>query len=178
MNQLSPLLTAATVLLAVGTGAFSVDASAVDAQREKLANATAICQPALPTFDGLIRKRPLAVQNEGSSAAFVTCSFVSDSGFGGNAGTEGFSLWFTNNSSATVTVSCTGVVGSKTSAGSTFFVKTLSLGAGFTDTIRWTATDNGGANFDPGSPLNTSCQLQPGVGINDTYVWYKVNVGA
>ena len=176
MSQLNPLLTAATVLLAAGTGAFSANASAVTSQREKMANATAICQPALPAFEGVIRKRPLGVQNEGSTGSFVTCSFVSDSGFGGNAGTEGFALWFTNNSTASVTVSCTGVIGKRSSA--TYLVKSITLNAGASNSISWQAADNGGVNFTASDPLNASCQLQPGIGINDTYVWYTVDVGA
>lgn len=34
------------------------------------------CQAALPVFDGKIRKRPLAVVNEGDGNAFVTCSLT------------------------------------------------------------------------------------------------------
>ena len=173
MNKLNPLLTAATVLLAAGTGAFSANASAVTVFRGKLANATALCQPALPAFDGLIRKRPLAVQNEGSSAAFVTCSFVSDEI--GNQGIDQFYLFFTNTSTVAVTVSCTAVIGRQTSA--TYFPKSITLAAGATNLIVWSAADNGGVPFSPNDAVNTSCQLQPGVGINDTHLNYQIYTG-
>lgn len=169
------LLVAFTALVA---GALSGNAAAAaTTNREKLANASAICTPALPAFEGVIRKRPLAVQNEGATAAYVTCSFVSDSDFGGNAGTNGFALWFTNNSTASQTVNCTGVIGTRSTA--IYLAKSVTLSAGASNRIRWErVADNGGVPFPAYDALNASCLIQPGVGINDTYVWYTIEVGA
>jgi hypothetical protein len=36
------------------------------------------CQPALPAYEGKVRKRPLAMVNEGTSTAYVTCGLTSD----------------------------------------------------------------------------------------------------
>ncbi|MEO6138716.1 MAG: hypothetical protein ABIP11_08660, partial [Luteimonas sp.] len=83
----------------------SGDASAVTKQRSFVQNATGACQSALPVFDGQIRKRPLAVQNEGTSAAFVSCSFM-DTDRSVNGVTDVF-LYADNNTSSSVTVNCT-----------------------------------------------------------------------
>jgi hypothetical protein len=175
---MSPVKTAmAAAAVALVAGAFSGSAAAATTQREKLANASAICTPALPAFEGVIRKRPLAVQNEGTTAAYVTCSFVSDTAFGGNAGTGGFGMWFTNNATTSKTVSCTAVIGVR--SGASYIAKSLTLAPGESDAITWEdSIDNSGTPFDGSDALNASCLIQPGVGINDTYVWYQVEVGA
>ncbi len=59
----------AAAALALGSG-YAPQANAVS----MAANATAFCQTALPVFDGNVRKRPLAVTNEGTSNAFISCS--------------------------------------------------------------------------------------------------------
>ena len=40
---------------------------AAEISRLVFSQAVAVCQPALPAFDGLIRKRPKAVANEGTA---------------------------------------------------------------------------------------------------------------
>ncbi len=49
---------------------FQPKASPIDAH-----TAPKNCQPALPLDDAAVRKKPLAVQNEGIATAFITCSF-------------------------------------------------------------------------------------------------------
>lgn len=148
-------------------------AQAVDVEFVNHQNATAVCQSALPAFDGLIRKRPLAVQNEGTGTAFVTCSFI-----GNNATTRRLSLYFINNSAAAQNVSCTMVDGFDT--GSTNFgTKSVSVVANRANqaNIAWdAATDNANVNYS--DLVNVSCQLPPGTGINDTYNYYPQDVGA
>jgi hypothetical protein len=74
------------------------------------ANGSGVCQAALPSYEGQIRKRPLAIQNEGTAAAFITCSpsslqYVPMQDFG-------HGVFLANNSAASVTVNCTAVMGS------------------------------------------------------------------
>lgn len=67
--------------LALAPGAvMSIDADAATLPRVSATNPAGICQGALPAFETAIRKRPLAVQNEGDSTTFVTCSFTAQGG--------------------------------------------------------------------------------------------------
>jgi len=77
LNLLSVILAGVLVALV------STEASAVDLERLSMANAVGRCQGALPNYEGAIRKRPLAVQNEGTGSAFVTCAFLSSCRTGG-----------------------------------------------------------------------------------------------
>lgn len=65
-----------STLLALCAGATSLGVHAELQPRFISSGPVDRCQAALPVFDGKIRKRPLAVVNEGTSNAFVTCSFT------------------------------------------------------------------------------------------------------
>lgn len=152
-------------------------AAAVEKQMEMAANAAANCQGALPNFEGSIRKRPLAVQNEGTTAAFVTCSFVSqyDTAVGAVQEVEQFSAWFVNKGSSEAVVTCTGIAGFETGADNVYISKTVTIAPDptFQAQISFRADDNGGESFHP--LVSLSCRIPPGVGINDTYVDYVFN---
>ena len=65
---------------------------------------------ALPIFDGNVRKRPVSVQNEGNSNAFVTCSWGIEIVDGTRStGISEAEVWF--HSTAAGSVTCTGVAG-------------------------------------------------------------------
>jgi hypothetical protein len=72
-------------------------------------NAPAMCHPALLRFDSDVRKRPLAVVNEGTSAAFVTCSLPID--MANENGIESFYAVLRNMTGSPQTAKCTGVYG-------------------------------------------------------------------
>jgi hypothetical protein len=168
---------AAALLLLTAT---QVDhASAANSSRSKLSTAAGLCQPALPVFDGLIRKRPLAVQNEGDADAFVTCAYTSDTQSSGNPGNASFVVSFINNGPENQTVSCTAVVGS-TASSATYLPKVspmiLANAAAITVTS-WNSTDNGGDTFGPHLPVSLSCNLPPGVGIVTLVITASVDVG-
>lgn len=164
-NCFVPLVFIAGCLLATS-------ASAVDKQMEMSANATANCQGALPSFEGSIRKRPLAVQNEGSSAAFVTCSFVNEYDTADRRLISYYTAWFTNTGASAATVSCTGVAGYQTRAETTYNSKSVVVAANSAAQamISFAPADNGGFGYYP--LVSLSCSIPPGVGINDTYVGY------
>lgn len=71
-----PTSRTATILLVAGMSALATttEATAAEIVKSRISQAVAACQAALPAYDGLIRKRPKAVANEGTAAAFVTCS--------------------------------------------------------------------------------------------------------
>lgn len=138
---------------------------------ENLVNASAICQPALPAFEGVFRKRPLALQNEGASSGFVSCSMLAPSGYGGNAGTLGGSIYAINNTATAKTVDCTFVVGA---AGKTplYVTASVALAANGKDYVRVDAEK--GTAFSAYDTINASCSLPPGTGLAETYVWWRL----
>lgn len=154
---------------------FGSPAAAVDKEMEMSANASANCQGALPNFEGSVRKRPLAVQNEGSSAAFVTCSFVNEYDIDDQRQISYYGAWFTNNGTSAATVSCTGVAGYETGSQNTFNSKSVVVAANAAAQaqIFFRPEDNGGNGYYP--LVSLSCNLPPGVGINDTYTGYLFN---
>lgn len=151
----------------------SGNASAVTVNRAQISHGTANCQSALPVFDGNIRKRPMAVANEGTSTAYVTCDSeqIPDSG----PGFTGVGVYFVNRRGADgVSVSCTLADGAFVA--SAFFPKTTTIAAGASGYITWNYTaDNAGAYFR--APA-TSCALPPGVDIALTQWVFPEDVGA
>lgn len=125
-------------------------------------NAAADCQTALPVYDGNVRKRPLAVQNEGSDNAFVTCSFTTQA-----TDLSFVTLFLTNNNTTDTPVTCTGVSGY--SAGPTQYLpQTKTVAASGLGSMLWS----------PDSILfNVSCNLPPGVGIGTFRVVFQEDVG-
>lgn len=161
--------------VAVGAGLCG-QARAVDVDRDYLSHGTASCQAALPVFDGNIRKRPMALANEGTGNAFVTC----DTDTMDNFNSEKFKtvgIYFTNRSAASVTVSCTLVTGLTPFVPIVSFPKTSpTIPSGGNSAVVWTASgDNSDVNF--GYPA-VSCNLPAGVEINVTRFVYVENVGA
>ncbi len=167
--------TIAAVALTTTLAFASGDALAVNKMRSFVQNATGACQSALPVFDGQIRKRPLAVQNEGTSAAFVSCSFM-DTDRSVNGVTDVY-LYADNNTSSSVTVNCTLVTG-VSGLGPQYFPKSIVLPANSKlNQFLWTSADNGGSNFSSFA-INASCQLPVGTGLTSSFVYFDEDVGA
>lgn len=134
--------------------------------------ATDICQAALPVYEGLIRKRPLAMTNEGTTTAFVTCSFTRITGD-----------WVEDARQVTLhirlgpdgaTFTCTGVRSWETLS------RSISGSPNGVGSLSW-----GGVHFAP-SPnpetiwgnFNVSCAVPPGASIlasQSVYTdWYEL----
>jgi acetylornithine deacetylase/succinyl-diaminopimelate desuccinylase-like protein len=139
------------------------------------ANAASYCQTALPVFDGNVRKRPLAVANEGTGNAFVTCSFTAQA-----TSLSSVRLKAANASGAEVELSCTGVTGAVTeSLGPTEYVtKTVTVPMSGQHLLSWSGVDFDGAPaVIPGSGLfSVSCNLPPGTSLNDSAVQFTEEV--
>ena len=168
---------AATLALAACLASASGDATAVNRLRSIAQNATGSCQSALPVFDGQIRKRPLAVQNEGSASAFVTCSFAGTaSGVGATRSISRLLVFADNNTDNAASLTCTLVDGLSGSS-PTYTPKTIALPLNSTlNSFSWTAEDdNGGDNFF--YTVNISCNLPVGTGLTLTYLEYAEDVG-
>ena len=168
MNRRALLFAVTT--LAAGLGA-TTNARAAVAQTVHYQNATGFCQPALPVFEGNIRKRPTAIANEGTSNAFVSCSMTSLPEAG--AAIELPTLAVYNRTAADIDVTCSLVHSYE--AGGLVVPKTLSIPAGDREFFEWTLADIG----DPPSFdfLNFNCNLPVGVDIGYGYYYYSYEIG-
>lgn len=149
-----------TVAIAVATlGAVSAPASA----GSYYSNAVGICQGALPSFEGAFRKRPLAIANEGSSNAFLSCTLPVDQTFVQANTVVGVAL--VNRSAALVAVACTFVDGTVPEllggVAPTLYPKNIALAAGEGASLRWLASEYDLPAFSRFASV--SCSLPPGV---------------
>jgi hypothetical protein len=137
------------------------------------ANAVSHCQGNLPASETTLRKRPLALQNESTTGAFVTCSFSTqyDSDDIGEIGY--FGVFLNNNSAAAKSVTCTAVAGFDSNTTNVFINKTVVVPAGGEGEMFFEAADNGGNGYFP--LVNLSCNLPGGTGIADTYAGFNVD---
>lgn len=145
------LLSTALAGLLAGT------ATAETISRSELVMAVSACQSALPVFDGVIRKRPLAVQNEGSSSSFITCGL--EGVFGATPHSTSIAIGFINHGAAAVTVNCTLVDGRNLLTDPIYLPASSSVPAGGTSSITW--SPDGESFIYPA----ISCNLPPNAGI-------------
>lgn len=145
-----------------------------DAAAERVvAQAPAICQGALPAFETSIRKRPLAVQNEGASNAFVTCSFNNPGNNAGGSRVNGVTVHLQNAASGARTVSCTAVnIAAGADAGTALYApKSIQVprdASGSTALAFGPSDFQAGAFVLPFDSVGVSCNLPPGTGITST----------
>lgn len=162
-------------LALVASIALPQQSRAAEVYRHDVRAAADVCRPALPAYDGMIRVRPLAIVNESSSTAWVTCAVTGDmvgttsvievvfTGAGNGTRTCTLVSWRANGS-GTTGVSAVGYQPGSTS--------TLQ---GWESRIRWThAIHNGGARY---ASAAVSCPLAPGDGIHHLTHMYSENVG-
>jgi hypothetical protein len=151
-------------------------ATAETVSRTQVQNGTGACQAALPNYEGNIRKRPLAISNEGTSPAFVSCSMKSDDYYAALNEYNGVQL--SNRGSASANVNCTLVAGGTAPvATANYYPKSIAVPAGESVVLPWDpAVDNADAPFQ--NSLNWSCSLPPGVDINVVFTNIAEEVGA
>lgn len=151
-------------------------ASAADAARSYSVNAAGACNGALPSFEGALRKRPLAIRNEGATSVFVTCSVPGDYLASGNGLVVAA---FTNGSTSSVTVNCTMVDGRASPWGMfdegdpEYYPQSKPIHPGGVAALTWTPTSGTFSAY-----ANVNCLLPPDVEINLVEVTYVENVGA
>lgn len=137
------------------------------------AQPAARCQGALPNFEVGLRKRPLAVQNVGTTAMFVTCGFDFDSLEAIDNSALLVDAYFTNTTDAPATVNCTAVAGFE--GGVTENVNLsieIPANAGGEDGNLFVYADDFEGGGMASGLVALSCRLPGGVGINDTYVYW------
>lgn len=127
------------------------------------------CQAALPSFDGRIRKRPLAVQNESGATAFVTCAMKGTLAV--QAINQEVRVWLINNGGAARNITCTLVDGRNLGLSDPIFLtKSTTVATADSSEIVWLPADNGGNAFLYPA---LSCGLPPGTGIRYTGRLYQ-----
>jgi hypothetical protein len=174
MNQFNTLFASSLIAVLGGTGAAVAGGHAMLLPRSFVQNATGACQAALPYYEDAIRKRPLAIQNEGDAGAFVNCSLVGTERSTG--GLKEAQVVVTNMSDAPLEVACT-LIGEVTEASMTFLPKTVTVPAnqsGSAYVLRWDATDIGGTLL---KTANLSCNVPGGAGLGETSVQFDEYVG-
>lgn len=123
------------------------------------------CRPALPAFDGLIRTRPLAVQNEGATTAFVTCSVATNLWFDPiRLNTTDIRMNFTNNHNTSITIACTGVSG-REQGPNLFVTRSSTMQPGQRRSISWRGDFAVGGAMP--SFMHFSCALPSGGAITE-----------
>ena len=150
----------------------SVAVLAATSDRWTQANGSGVCQAALPNYEGQIRKRPLAIQNEGTANAFISCSPVSFQS--APATTRGYQITVANRSDAAVSVTCTAVIGGDMWWAGTYIPQTLIVPADDYSTFIF---DGNTPGFHTHAPFNLSCNIPPGVGLGSFYTGQFVQVG-
>lgn len=159
-------------------GAAPGDVGAETLRRFMTQNPTAICQAALPVYDGQIRKRPKAVQNEGTTPAFVTCSWITQGSVGNStANPVGLVLNVSVNDGQPDHVTCVGVLGKQGQTFNTYTRGTDLHSNGGTRLLEWGPSDFGGSTTFPSGLISVSCLLNPGVGINSSEIYFMEYVG-
>lgn len=134
------------------------------------------CQGALPAFAGTLRARPLAIGNEGSTTAFVTCGpNGTDTSFGKVI--SRFLLKVGNAAAASdpVTISCTFVHGYGGGPVPVYVTKTATVAPGDSQFIDFFPSDLG-----TGVTLRypqASCSLPPGALVHYTGVVFTYEIG-
>jgi hypothetical protein len=162
----------ASLVVAVA-GVLAAPAQAAVETNEVGANAVSHCQGNLPASETTLRKRPLAVQNEGTTSAFITCSFSTQYNSADLREIGGFGVFLNNKSATAKTVTCTGIAGFDSNTTNVFVNKSVVIAPAGEGEIFFETADNGGDGYYP--LVNLSCSVPAGAGITDTYVVFGVD---
>lgn len=141
--------------------------------------AAGICQPTLPAHAAALRARPLGFVNEGTIAAFVTCTFRGDPRVGGRGATR-VQAHLGHVGETGATVSCTFVEGRELGgvSNAVYRTKTASVyGGGTGASLTWQPSEIAGA---PALIYQAAvqCRLDPKTALHYISVYYDEDVGA
>lgn len=154
MNRVSVL----SLLAACGLGI----AGPAAAQSFPTVTPVGACNGALPSYDMTLRKRPLAILNEGTAPAFLSCALAAD--YGG-APINTVILAFVNRGSADAIVSCTYVDALDPEIGGLLPVyrsASTTVPAGTSSELLWQPE---GEDEMFGPVISVSCMLPPQIEI-------------
>lgn len=171
-------------LLATGLGLAmnATTARAAVALYDFDSNAVNYCQAFTPGPANTVRNRVIGSENVGTATMNVACNFHSMYGAPSTTNPSDLYVYFTNNNTTgTITVSCTLLTGYQGQGGTSQYTVTKSvvLAAGANLGLEWHASDNPNAGAtDFGTDLvGINCALPHGGVINDTYLYWQQDNG-
>ena len=145
-------------------------------------NAVNYCQAFTPGPANTIRNRVIGSENVGAATMNVACNFHSMYGGASATNPSDLYVYFTNNNTTgSITVSCTLLTGyqGQADAGAYTVTKSVVVAAGTQEGLEWHPTDNPTAgSTDFGTDLvGINCSLPHGGVINDTYLYWQQDDG-
>lgn len=166
-------------LVAFAAASIACVASAEVRTRAGYGGPVGLCQAALPAYEGAIRKRPLAIQNEGSAPAYVTCGFTSQGDFGFSPTNPiSVAIFMGNAGAVAATIQCTAVAGFDGAATVRYSSKTRLINAGGYGALSWAGPDFvEGEAMLPSGAIAVSCLLPPGTKLNDNRMLFNEDIG-
>ena len=171
--------------LALGLAVCSTNANAALATHSTWSNAVNYCAAFTPGAGDTLRNRVIGTENIGTQPLPVSCNYATFlNGAPGNTRITGVGIFFTNNSSTSVQVTCTlltGTSGNITGAGSAYSVpkSTTAIIPGGAGSISWGIADNP----TPGSTdlgnlmVGVNCILPVNVVMSATNVTWTADNG-
>ncbi len=159
------IVVSAEALILTGALAVAGTAAAAFHQRDVAQSATGSCAAAMSHHDTHVRKRPLAMQNDGTLPALASCPLSGTArGVGGVRSTKAVYLDADNNTALPQVMTCT-LVDRVSGYVGTYLPRTRVLPPHSTlSEFYWAAADNGGLNF--AFAVNNSCSLPVGTGLS------------
>ena len=153
----------ATIMLVSAGLAGAMLAASIPAHGSDWSNAVDICQGARPSYEGALRKRPLAIANEGAMPAFVSCSIRASF----DEDITSIVLVLTNRGASSQAFSCTlveGVALPYSGNPPVYQPDSTVIAAGDYGGLGWNYNvDNGGHPYEI---PNLNCSLPPGGELN------------
>lgn len=145
-----------------------------------VANAGNYCQAFTPGPANTFRVRAVGVENVGTVNANLACNWHTMAGEAGFTDPTALDVYFFNNTSANITVTCTLFNGYQGQGGAAQYLNTKSavVTPGAQNDILWTQADNptAGATTLGNALININCTMPPGAIANDTYLqWTQGN---
>jgi hypothetical protein len=172
-------------LLAAGLGLAmtATSAKATVVEMGFWGNSINYCQAFTPGPTNTIRNRVLGAENVGSATINVACDFhwMYNQGVTDSNPTDLWVYFSNNNTSGTITVTCTLLTSYQSNGGYIVPHTTIAIPAGGATqkSLHWTPADNPvGGSTDLGDTLiGINCALPPGGVINDTYLYWQMDNG-
>ncbi len=167
-------------VIAIALAFPSGQAQAAVAEHTVISNSVNYCQAFTPGPANTIRNRVIGAENVGA-AMNVACNFpLSNNGAAGGTVPTELEVWFSNNSSAAITVSCTLLTGYQGDSNGYAVTKSVSVPVGTAQRfLSWGAADNPttGATTLGNNLVGVNCSLPTGAVINDTYLFWNMDNG-
>lgn len=167
--------------VAAGLALHAGDTNAGVVTHSTSGNSVNFCQAFTPGPANTIRNRVVGSENVGPNVMNVACSFQSFYNGTTSANPKALTVYFSNNTGADFTITCSLLTGYQGETGTYISTKSVIVPAGSlaTKSLAWTAADNPveGATNLGNQLVGINCTLPVGAVINDTYLNWDMNNG-